>query len=423
MKFLSPAIVATAITFLLSFGLAKGTAFVAALVLPRLVDDRTYGLLETAMTVGALGASILGFGAPGVATRSLLVEKSDDARSILLLHCAWLVAVALVAASALAVFGHDTHLIVCAAMVGLFGLQFASSAWGRMRGQIHISGWLDNIAIVAVVAVAALLHVVATPDVGSFASILTAATAIAGVVVLVALVGTTAGEAKARAANVIGLGMPMMFYGISNMLIFVSPRLAIAAALTLSDVAAFSLCARIAAILVFVSQALQIGLMRTLYTMESATFGRIMNVWIVALSGIALALTVLAYFTAHLLVAGTSISAASFMAIFPAVATQTVLWVLNSNLEMYVNRELVSRQAAILLLKIASVGLIAGVALFGLGLLNLPVLINTYSVVMMVTLVAQMRLLSRRGMSFRTSYLVLPLTCAPLLVALLPSIR
>lgn len=421
MRFLSASTIGIATKFLLSFGLAKGAAFIAALILPRLVEPRTYGLLETSMTVGALGASILGLGAPAVATRMHLLEKDANSRSVLLLHCAWLVAIALVAAGALAVMGHEPHIIVCAAMVGLFGLQSASSAYGRMQGQIYISGWLDNIALVAIVGIALVLRLAGTPDLGSFAASLIAVTVVAGIAVVFALIGTTLRDVKTWTAKVVSLGTPMMLYGIANLLIFGSPRLAIAAALTLSDVAGFSLCVRIAAVLIFVSQALQIGLARSLYMAKSATIGPLMNIWIAVLSGIALVLTLLAYFTSPLLVAGTGISAAAFMAIFPAVATQTTLWVLNSNVEMYVTRELISHKASIVLVVIGCLGLGVGTVLFVAGVLSLTVLVNMYSVVMAVTLLAQMRLLSRQGMSFRTAYLILPLTCTPLLVLLLPS--
>jgi hypothetical protein len=421
MKVLSFSVIRTATTYLLSFGLAKGTAFAAALALPRLVDSQTYGLLETAMTVGALGAAILGFGAPAVAMRTQLIEKDKGSRSILLLHSAWLISIALVAVGALAAIGREAQVVVCAAMVGLFALQFALSAYGRMQGQIHISGWLDNISIVVIVVIAALLRLFATADLSSFALSLVAVISAAGIAILFLLLGTTSSGVRAHAVKVVKLGMPMMFYGLSNMLVFASPRLAIAAALGLSDVVVFSVCVRIAAVLTFVSQAIQIGLLRMLYTIESAAFSRIMNVWIVALSGIALVLTLLAYFISHLLVAGTAVSVASFMAIFPMVATQAVLSVLNSNLEMYVNRELISRQASIALVAIGGLGFVVGLIVFASGLLSLAFLINLYSAVMAITLLAQMRMLSRRGMSFRSSYLVLPLTCAPLIVLLLPT--
>jgi hypothetical protein len=46
MSVLSSNAVRTGVTFVLSFGLGKGTSFLAALAMPRLMDARVYGGIE-----------------------------------------------------------------------------------------------------------------------------------------------------------------------------------------------------------------------------------------------------------------------------------------------------------------------------------------------------------------------------------------
>jgi hypothetical protein len=87
----------TASTFVLSFGLGKGFAFAAAIALPRLVDAQTYGVIELALTIGLLGSTILGLGAPSVAVRLELVEMDARSESALVAHCVWLAALGAIA--------------------------------------------------------------------------------------------------------------------------------------------------------------------------------------------------------------------------------------------------------------------------------------------------------------------------------------
>jgi hypothetical protein len=141
---------------------------------------------------------------------------------------------------------------------------------------------------------------------------------------------------------------------------------------------------------------------------------------VLALAGASTLLAVVAHFTSDLLVIGTAIPAASVKAIFPAVTVQTVLWILNSNLEMYVVRELLARKAAAIFVLTAAAALAIGLLLNALGMIGLLTIINLYSAAMAAALMIQMRVLSRHGVSLERCYLGLPLVGVPLLVSLLP---
>ena len=186
--------------------------------------------------------------------------------------------------------------------------------------------------------------------------------------------------------------------------------------------ACFSLCARIALVLVFASQILSVGLFRSVYRMNPERIGWIFARWVAVLSGLGFVVTLVSHFTGHFLVAWTEIPAAAFVRIFPLVTIQTTLWILNSNLEMFVVRDLLSRQATIACLSIVGIGVIVGLGLFRWIPATLPAVIWLYSIAMLAMLLVQMRLLARKGVSFRSAYFVLPLVASPWLIELLPAI-
>ncbi len=417
---ISPSLARTAFTFILSFGLAKGTAFLAALALPRLVDNQTYGVLELALTVGAFSASFLSLSVNGAAARLHLIDEAPHAQTILVGLCGWLAALALVGvAGVVALRGGPTYL-VCAAILGLFGIQMASSTYTRMKGLIHASGWLDSAALLITAALALLLSCFGEATPRSFAWAMVAVAAVAAALSGIKLAQARFAELRIIAIEAARMGAPMMFYGFLTFAIFGTPRIAIAKALNLEDVVSFSLCARIALILVFIHQVLSTGFFRQLYQMDNTRVGHILAGWIVVLSGIALSFAVATRYLSGLLVMGTAVPSAAIVPLFPPIIVQTTLWVLNANVELYVNRDLIARKASFMLGGLCLVALAIGLVLRETGQLSLQTIIYTYAGLALVSLISQMSLLSRKGFAFGPAYTVLPFTFSPLLVGLLP---
>jgi O-antigen/teichoic acid export membrane protein len=412
----------TAFTFALSFGLGKGVAFSAAIALPRLVDAQTYGGIELALTLGLMGATVLGLGTSSVALRTELVDKDPRAELMLFGLCLWLAGVAVVAAPVALMFHWPVEYALGIALIALFGLQFSGSAYARMKGYIHLSGWLDNSSIMVVVALVGVLTLLGMATVGLLTWWVVAVAVALAALALRRVSGMPWPQFKEIVHPVVRLGAPMMLFGLSQILLFGTARLAIAKELGLTDVACFSLCARIALVLVFASQILSVGLFRSVYRMNLERIGWIFTRWVAVLSGLGFVVTLVSHFTGHLLVAWTEIPAAAFVRIFPLVTIQTTLWILNSNLEMFVVRDLLSRQATIACLSIVGIGAIVGLGLFRWIPATLPAVIWLYSIAMLAMLLVQMRLLARKGVSFRSAYFVLPLVASPWLIELLPAI-
>jgi hypothetical protein len=420
MSVLSSNAIRTGVTFVLSFGLGKGSSFLAALALPRLMDAQVYGGVELALTIGSLGAAVVGLGATSVGTRRSLVDNDPRGETIVFVHCLWLAVVGLAIAGGLAAAGWAVQYVCGAAMMGIIGFQVSAASLTRIRGQVYWSGWFDNISIMITLALVVLVVLMGRADLPTFTWGVVATAAVGGLAALYVLMRRPIGPWRPIASDVLTLGLPMMLFSAAMALIFGTIRIAIAQELVLRDVACFSLCARICLVLIFVSQALVTGLFRPIYKAAGEAIARAFSFWIMALSGIALVVAIAGYYGAPLLVAGTTTPAADFAAVFPAVVVQTTFWVLNSNLEIFVVRELLSRQASVACVVFAATGLAVGAAAVALGLLSLMTVINIYSVLMASLLLTQMRLLSRKGIDFRRAYWALPLLAAPGLVYLLP---
>lgn len=420
MATLTPKTLRKGLTFIVSFGLGKGAAFCAAVALPRLVDSTTYGAIELALTIGVLGATILGLGAPSVAVKYDLMDKDPRSVAILLGQSAWLALSGVAGAAAAMVIGLPPSYVCGAVMIGLFGAQSASTAFFRMRGYIHISGWVENTSMMLVFVCVAGLAAVGAARLGPLTGLMLAVALGTAAVAAVGLArhGTTG--LKLLAGEVVRHGTPMMVFGLGQLLLFSTARLAIAQGGALTEVASYSLCARIALILVFASQMLNVGLFRTVYRASGAAIGRYFAVWIAVLSLLAFGVALAGHFGAGMAVLGTEIAPSSFAILFPIVAMQTTIWVLNSNLEQFVVRDLLSRPAAIASFVVVGASALVMLGLSAIGRLDLMAILAVYSLAMLAMLLVQMRLLAHKGVAFRGAYLVLPLAASPLLIYLLP---
>jgi hypothetical protein len=410
-----------AFTFAVSFGLSKAVAFGAALSLPRLVDAETYGILELALTIGLFAASILGTNVHTVAIRAHLVEEAPNAQAMLTLQTLALSTVGLLAASIAVVMGLGAMSALCAATVSLFAVQFFLSSAARMHGWINLTGWFDNVSIITVAALAAILLVLGMARPQAFLIAFVAIGVAAAIPSARALVGMPPREIRALAMHAVRLGAPMTLYTLSALVMFGTPRIAIAQALTITDVSTYSLCARVATFLVFPHQLLGTGLFRQLYQMKIELVGRLMAAWMVVISLIGLAFAIITRLTSPWLVLGTDVPNTAIVHLMPAVTVQTVLWILNANLEMFVNRELISRTASIALIGLAAAAAGIGFALHAAGMLPLLTVIYLYIGLSLVSLTIQLMLLARKGFAAAPCFAALPLVASPLLVQLLPA--
>lgn len=409
-----------ATTYVLSFGMAKGLAFLSALMIPRLVDARTYGAIEFAMTVGILVGSTLSVGVPAASARLFLIEKDQRPHLLMASSCLWVSLIGLGIAVLVLRLGYDVEFVCSAAILGLYAFQLAASAYTRMKAYIHFSGWFDNAAILTLCAVLLVLKWFDAATFENFTWVVAFVSVAVAISAAGVLVGSDTGGLGPLLRRVLLIGLPILMFGTINQIIFGTIRIAIERALDLSDVAAFALCARVTVLLVFLRQVLETAFVRHLYVMAGDKLGPLFSVWLLVMAAATMGVALAGHYFPDLIVLGTAIPAAKVKALFPLVTVQTALWSLNSNLEMFTVRDLLSRQAATASTLVVAGALVIGLMLHSLGVLNLALIVNIYSGVMATALIIQMVLLSRKGMRFGWGYLGLPLVGMPLLVTLLP---
>ena len=112
---------------------------------------------------------------------------------------------------------------------------------------------------------------------------------------------------------------------------------------------------------------------------------------------------------------GTGVSADAASHLFPAVAAMTVLWICGANVEMFIGRELRAGQAAVAIAAISILFAVLGAIVHRTGHLSPISICLLYSGAIFVAIYAQMIMLGGSGISFRRSFLALPLAFAPLL--------
>jgi hypothetical protein len=407
-------------TFVISFGFSKVGAFAAAVALPRFVDTSTYGLLELAMTVASLGAALLGLGAPGFAMRAFLLEDDPAASAIMLGHVLVLSGLGTIVGIGLVLADAGNLYVLCAGMLAFFSLQASGSAYVRMHGNVFFAGWFDALSLIATVAVTLVLWLGGMATAGSIARGILLTSLVISLGALWRIRRLAMPDWRTLIRRVIEGGTPMMLYGLSIILLFGTPRIAIGHSLGLGEVAIFSVCARVTALLLLANQMFQIGLVRYLYRLDTSSIARLFPYWMIALSVAAVGLTVVGHFGAFLIVWGTQIPVADATFVFPAIVCFTTVNIMNANVEMYINRELVSATAAKALTTIFVVLLAIGYVVMEQGWLSLKVAVGLYSLGLAAALLTQMQILRRHGMSFGWSELTLPLAAAPWLAYLFP---
>jgi len=404
----------------LSFGTAKAMTFFAALMLPRLVDQSTYGVLELAMTIGIFGSTILGLNIHTAVFRLHLVDKEPHAQTILAGQCFYLAVLGLVTAGFGVLAGGEAVYVLCTAILGLFAIQLYASTYAYMRGLVLLIGWVDGLPMLTIVVSAIILSLMGNAAPLQFAWTVVAIALVATAVSATTLLSASGHELRDLAMRAVKFGGSVTLYSLTTLAISSSSRLAIAQVLSIADVASFSLSLRLALILFFFHQFLGAIFFAQLYQLEGAVVGRIMTVWIVLLSAVATLFAVSVRVLSPWLVVGTQVPAEAIASILPAVTVQVVLWILNGNLEMFINREFLSRRAASVLGGLLSVAVGVGCLMHATDHLSLRAVIHVYIGLMLASLVMQMWLLSGKGFQFGRCYIVLPIVATPLLASLLP---
>ena len=411
---ISPPALAAAAAFLVSFAGSKLAAFAGPLLVSQLLHADDYGAVELALSIGMPVALLLSTGLPAAATQAYLVEQTNADRHLATFSVA--TGTAALLASVLAwTAGSDLFVATCLAFVGLSAAQLGLSAYCRMRGLRVLTGWADNLALITMTGVAVIVWLAA----GRLAP----GELYLGMAIALGVIVASAALARVRMPatgdrsyrDVARIGLPMMLNGLMLYLANGSQRLIVGVVFGLFEVAAYALCSRFSLVLILIHQTISTALFVQIYRLPSESIDRWFSK---ALAGYAMVAFVLSLAVRHW--AGElpfRMPVAEVVALFPLVASQTVLWIGTALLELPSNREGTAGASVKVTL-----GISAGAALLIWGMhaggsLTLARLCLLFDVALLAILLGQVALLRQRGISFRRTLAVAPLALTPALLS------
>jgi hypothetical protein len=345
--------------FLLNFGAAKLAVFAGPLVLARLLDPTTYGQIEFGLSVATFMAGVLGLGIPGALPQMTLLRRTMPMIDILAASVAVPGVLCLVGvASAFVVVGSSWAIpafaLSCAVLVLAQG---ALSIYCRTHSKRSLAAWADGTGNLIIVAIGLMALGMGLPTMSAIT-----AGAVLGALVVVA--GAFAVLARMRRPAIvqrfgatIRFGAPVLFQSLAIVWCVVSGRIYLGSFLDPQAVALYGAGLRIASVLLIVHTVLAIALFARLYAMRTRQYDRVLSVYFLFLSFIALTMMLaFPFFAAHISLRAIR-SVPEAVTLFPVILVQVFAWGCLASLELRVAR---ARRAGH-----AAIGITAAAIVFG----------------------------------------------------------
>ncbi|MGK9231030.1 hypothetical protein KXS07_03265 [Inquilinus limosus] len=387
-----------AVLFLLAFALGKGSAFFGPLLLSQIMTVQDYGTAELGLSIGLIAAQLLSLGVPGAIPQLVLIRKDDHVLDLLFFVTASIGLIGLgFAAIAYAVSGPLLHVFAGVAIAGA-GAQLTASVFYRAKGRRFGILVADNLALYVFLIVGALVFA-ALRQVPLWAVIIGCGAVSLGLTLfaLAGLVRTIRPRFLAAHVEARKMGFFMMVNSLVYFAIVSSSRILVGWFLSVEAVSIYSVCLRTAAAIFLVHQLITTAYFTKLYASSAEWFDRYyLKLLAITMAGAAVILAGFELFGDRLLPAWTAYFP-QMSQLLPIVCMQTIWWVSLAQVELRINRALISRQATMWLLTSAALMVAALAVLQAFGLLTLPVAALVFACTLFVALQAQLALLRRHG--------------------------
>ncbi len=384
--------------FLLAFALGKGSAFFGPLLLSQIMSIQDYGTAELGLSVGVVGAQILSLGVPGAIPQLVLIRKEGHVLDLLFFVTASIGLIGLGAAAIIyAASGQLLYVFAGIAVAGA-GAQVAASVYYRSMGRRFGILVADNLALYVFMIVGAVVFV-ALGRVPLWAIILGCGAVAAGFTLfaLAGLARTIRPRFLAAHVDARKMGFFMMVNSLVYFAIVSSSRILVGWFLSVEAVSVYSVCLRVAGAIFLVHQLITTVYFKKLYEAPADWFDRYyLKLLAITMAGAAMILAGFELFGDRLL-PGWAAYFPEMSRVLPIVCMQTIWWVSLAQVEMRINRALISRQATMWLLVCAGLMLAVMAAFHALGLLTLPVAALVFAGTLFLALHAQLALLWRHG--------------------------
>jgi O-antigen/teichoic acid export membrane protein len=396
--------------FLGNFLVGRGVAFVGPLLLAATLPSEVYGRIEFSWSVSALIAMLIGAGAPLALPQLVLRQRPLSMLDILALSIAIPGALCLLGALGLLAFA-DVATALVLATITLCLAQATLSSYSRTFQYRNWAIWLDSLHIHGVVAVGILAVAFHRGTVGAIAaglSLLASALVIASAFAFVRL---RQQDLVSRIILVVSSGLPLLAYTLCVIWTVSSARIYIGATLSVHEVAIYSLCFRVASLLLVIHSVVGYAIFPRIYTSRTRKFDRFFSYYQIAMAVLSVAMMVGFRFALDL--AGPSLKLhflPDAVPYFSIVMLQVFAWNVSAILEMRISRARRAASAAVGTLVVGVVVAAIVAALFWTGTLTLWLVATVCAVQTIGVVAVQLFVLWKRGLK-------MPRTCLTLLVA------
>lgn len=335
------------LTFLATFLSTKGLAFLGLLWIARSVGPATYGAIELSLAVGTIAGSIGLIGMHGAAPRLALVmgdEKIDDLLSFATFQVA---ATTVIAAAAVWILGLPPIWACLAGCSSTAAAQAALATYARTRALPIMNSLVDASATIAMVLAVIALQLAGGVTIVHLAEVFTI------LAVFVAAVSFAVFRWRARAnfrssyQNALSMGWRMQVFGLTSVMFGAGLRPLLALTLSLSALGVYSLCFRVANLLLLVHQVVSTYIFAALYRAGSRGFDLVFTLVVGLLSVLSVGLWAAAPIMIHRVFPTYLPELLLIEKVFPIIEAQVVLWIAEALLENRTNRFGLSTKAAL----------------------------------------------------------------------------
>jgi O-antigen/teichoic acid export membrane protein len=405
--------------FVAAFGAAKAFAYFGPLLLARLMAPSDYGAVELAFSVGLIVSIVASLGVTGAIPILHLIRDEQKIEDLLLFYVASVACTAFVAGVGAYLMHYAATGVLLCAIAASFGLQGAASCYTRVKKYRLLSGWADNLtlSLISLLGLAeyAVLRQIRLGPLAALVLLGAAALAAAAGALFVALKRDGFLAAYRRA---IGVGFFIMVNSFLMSFVVGGMRIFVGWWLSLADVGAYSLCARVNLYLLLFHQLVTTWFYTKLLTWTVRQFDRMCSAFVIFLSVAAVFGVVAFDRLVGIVMPHGSYDLQQLRVLFPVVAMQTILWVVTAQLEVMIYREgVASRSVAGMGIVLA--GLVgSGATLHAAGELTLLRMCLLFNGFLVIVVLVQLGLLWYHRIRLTYTLIAMPSVLAPLSLSL-----
>lgn len=399
---------AQAAIFFLNFLLAKAAVFAGPILLARVLDTALYGQIEFAWSAATIMAALLGLGISAALPQLTLLHRPIWMIDILAASVVVPGTLLLLgAATLLSIVGADLAALVMLIIV-LAMLQANLSSYSRTFSYRNWASWLDGLMTHVVVVVMLLI---ATLNISNIRNLITG---VAAASVLGILAGTwimlrnLRSDFFGRLSVVFATGLPLLAYSLCSIWAAISARVYFGLTLTAEGVAMYSVCFRLASLILIIHSIVATGLFAHIYRMRTREYDYFLSMYQLAMSIVSVAMILLFDVILSLLnlraIGGVR---AETVALFPIVMLQVYAWNAWATLEMRVARARRAGRAALFTTVLMGIIAILIFLLAWMRQLSLPLASVLVALQMIFGVAVQFYVLWRRGMKMPRAMLAM----------------